>query len=513
MPHGERRASSNVVAGTATKYGLLLCTIGTGIVLMPFTLSHLGTGQYGLWMLAATLTSYFQLLDIGYGNGVVRHIVAADARGDADDINRIVSTFFSVYSGLGALAIVGAAAAILFAVPRFPHLTAEQVRTARFLVAILTLRVAIGFPMTVFGAITNARQGFVANNSIATIVVLVNAGVTYVVLANGGGLVLLVSTTTAVSVSAYAAYAAVARRLFPTLRIRRRLFSRAHWRDVTAFSVYLFVIDVAVEVVFNVDNLVIGAALGTSAIAIYAVALRLSQYQRRVCDQFSGMLFPVAASFQARGDAAAVQATMIEGSRMASILVVGATICLIGFAEPLVRAWMGPGFEASVPALIALGIAGVAVVAVEPLDNVLIATGSHRLAATVWVLEAAANLVLSLILVRTHGLTGVAVGTALPLIVGHFGVLLPAACRRAGLRVWSATQEMFGPAFVGAVPAIAVCIGIRRLVEPQHLLTIVVFAAPVVITYVWTVLGVGLRPVTRATYLIHARRFLGVPAI
>jgi hypothetical protein len=50
---------------------------------MPFTVRHLGTAEYGLWMLVASLTYYFQLLDLGYGSGVVRQITDADARHDA----------------------------------------------------------------------------------------------------------------------------------------------------------------------------------------------------------------------------------------------------------------------------------------------------------------------------------------------------------------------------------------------------------------------------------------------
>jgi hypothetical protein len=122
--------------------------------------------------------------------------------GDTDEVNRIVSTFVCVYGGLGVLAACAAIGVIAFVVPRFPSLNPSQVRTAQALVAILAFRVAIGFPMTVFGAVTNARQGFLTNNAIAAVVVLIHAALTYVVLAAGGGLLRLVGATTAVNVLA-----------------------------------------------------------------------------------------------------------------------------------------------------------------------------------------------------------------------------------------------------------------------------------------------------------------------
>ncbi|HYM25621.1 MAG TPA: hypothetical protein VEU08_20520, partial [Vicinamibacterales bacterium] len=83
-----RSAARQLLAGTMTRYVLLALSLGTGIFLMPFTVGHLGKAQYGLWMLVASVTYYFSLLDLGYGNGVMRHIVDADARGDVAGVNR-----------------------------------------------------------------------------------------------------------------------------------------------------------------------------------------------------------------------------------------------------------------------------------------------------------------------------------------------------------------------------------------------------------------------------------------
>jgi O-antigen/teichoic acid export membrane protein len=254
----------NVMTGTATKYALLGVNVGLGIALMPFTVRHLGAAEYGLWMLVASLTYYFQLLDLGYGNGLVRHVSDADARGDVTAVNNILSTFVVVYAGLGLLAAAGTLCLIFWAVPRFPHLSAADIRRAQWLLAIMGIRITVGFPMTVFGAVTTARQRFALNNTVAIFVALLSGLVTYIVLASGHGLVTLVASTTAVGLSSYAGYAWTARRAFPALRIRPSAFDRGLVRDVTAFSIYLFIIDIAVQIGFNLDNVVIGAALGTS---------------------------------------------------------------------------------------------------------------------------------------------------------------------------------------------------------------------------------------------------------
>src|SRR5204862_6719705 len=114
-------------------------------------------------MLVASMTYYFQLLDLGYGNGLVRQMADADARGDIDEMNRALSTFVVVYAGLGAAAAAGVVAIILWVIPRFPNLTPDQIERARIILAIIGVRIAVGFPMTVFGAATTARQRFALN--------------------------------------------------------------------------------------------------------------------------------------------------------------------------------------------------------------------------------------------------------------------------------------------------------------------------------------------------------------
>lgn len=497
-------AANNLIAGTFTKYLLLAFNIGTGIFLMPFTVHHLGQAEYGLWMLVGSMTYYFQLLDMGYGNGIVRHIVAADRQGDVDGVNRIASTFVCVYGVIGLAACVAIVALIVWVVPRFPHLTPAEVWTAQVLMAILGARVALGFPMTVFGAVTNARQGFVLNNGVAIVAVLTNAALTYVVLERGHGLIALVAATTLVNILGYGGYAWTAKRVFPELRIRARYFSRRHWREVTTFSVFLFVIQIASQISFNIDNIVIGAVMGTAAVAVYTVALRLGEYQRRLCDQFSGMLFPVAMGFGAEGNVAALRQTLIEGTRVAVTLVVGASICLVGFSGPLIRHWMGPGFDGSVAPFVVLAVAGVIVVSQAAMGNILMAVGSHKLLAGVWMGEALVNLAVSLLLVHRMGLVGVALGTLTPLAFGHLGVLLPRTCRAVRLPIRRCFADTLWPAIAGGAIAVAVGLLLRNIVPPETTRVVLLEASITGLAYAIGVCVLGFSRAVRARYVALA---------
>lgn len=500
------RPTWNLLTGTLTKYVLLFVNIALGVFLMPFTMRHLGTAEYGLWMLAASMTAYLQLLDLGYGNGVVRQVTQADARGDEDEMNVILSTFLVVYTAIGLAALAGVVVLALVVVPRFPNLSSADVTTAQWVLGILGFRIAIAFPLSVLGAVTTARQRFALTGWIAIPVALLQGAATYLVLRAGYGLVTLVSATTLIGIASYGAYAAAARATFPGMRLSVSRFSMRQVREVTAFSFYLFVISIAIHVGANVDNLILGAYLGTSAIAIYTVAVRLAEYQRQLCGQFSGLLFPLVVRFDASGDADSLRAMLLDGTRLALGLVGGVTVCLLAFGAPLVGAWMGPEFSGSVVPLYILALAGVVMVGQGPAGSILLAAGRHRMVAAASLLDILLNVALSLALVSRYGLIGVAIGTALPYIFLNVVVLAPAACRVVNVRLGTFARTVAAPALIAAVPAGLAAALFRTASVPDSLSAVVAQSAVVGCVYVAAFCTLGLRGVDRARYLGSVRR-------
>jgi O-antigen/teichoic acid export membrane protein len=508
-----QRPAWNLLTGTLTCYVLLGVTIVLGIFLMPFTMRHLGQANYGVWMLAASMTAYFQLLDLGYGSGLVRQITQADARGDEDEINVVLSTAMVVYTVVGLVTLVATAALTVLVIPRFPKLSHDQVRTAQWILAILGARMAIAFPMSVFGAINTARQRFALTGSIAIVVALIQGAVTFVVLNAGYGVVTLVAATTALGIASFVVYAAAARQTFPGMRLSPSRFSVRHVRDVTSFSLYLFLISVAYHLATNIDNLIIGAYVGTAAIAIYTVAVRLSEYQREFCGKFTGFLFPLVVRFHETQDAGALRATLVDGTRIALALVACVTLGLIAFGRGLIHIWMGTGFEATVMPLYVLALAGVVMVAQGPTGTILLGTGRHRLVAFASVAEISANAILSIALVHRFGLTGVAVGTAVPFAIINLFVLMPAACRTVGLSIRTFAFETAVPTIVGLVPAIAVSAALRLGGEAASVPVLTVQSVMVGLTYGMAFWAIGLRAGDRVRYAASIRQlFTAMPA-
>lgn len=416
-----------------------------GIFMLPFNVAHLGQSAYGLWILVASVTIYFSMLDLGYGVAQVRFAAKYRAQGNTQAINEIASTMFCIFSGVG---LVTFAIAILISLnlQRFFPLTADQARTGQIVLLFLSAYVALGFPFSVFGGIVNGFQRQYRNGVVAFITAITVAVVNVIVLMSGYGLAELVAATTGVRILSYFAYAFNAYRVFPSLRIRPQYFQRDRLREITGFSVFILIIDLANKLNYSTDAIVVGAFMGTAAVAIWAVAQRLIEIVQRITDQLNAVLFPVVVDSSTVQNLERLQKILIQGTRLSLAMVVPLATVLGLLARPLVLMWVGPQFAESVNVIYILSF--VVALRVGNATSAVILKGAdlHKFLAFANLSIALGNLILSVLLVRVYGLIGVAIGTLIPMIVMAMFVVFPKACRRVGLSVWTVVWKSVWPA-------------------------------------------------------------------
>ena len=136
--HPDRRAQRR-----RTRYLAIGVEALIGLVVLPFNVAHLGTSAYGLWMLTASVTAYFSVLDLGYSaarSSSSSRSTAPSATSGA--LNEILSTMFvhlhrrSAWSTYlrrhRARGVHGARLpALAGADPRRPHRAADHQRQRR----------------------------------------------------------------------------------------------------------------------------------------------------------------------------------------------------------------------------------------------------------------------------------------------------------------------------------------------------------------------------------------------
>jgi O-antigen/teichoic acid export membrane protein len=330
------------------------------------------------------------------------------------------------------------------------------------------------------------------------------------VLATGFGLVELVAATTAVRLVTYLVYRANAYAVFPQLRIGIRAFRVARLREVTSLSVYMLAIDWANKLNYSVDALVIGAFLGTNAVAIWTVGQRLAEVTQRLTNQLNDVLFPTVVDSDSSARLDRLQAIFIQGTRLslATVVPMGGSMILMGGS--LVRAWVGPDFAGAEIVVQLLALSVIVRVGNATAGTVLKGAGEHRLVALTNVLAAIVNLGLSILFVKAFGLSGVALGTLVPIFIASTLVLFPAGCRRVELPLRHAIADAVWPALWPAAVMTCFVIATRPFV-PQTLAAVGVEMCAANLVYALVFVFVGISPAERHFYLSKARELVRRP--
>jgi O-antigen/teichoic acid export membrane protein len=478
-----------------------------GLLVLPFNVAHLGASAYGLWMLTASITTYFSVLDLGYGGALVKFVAQYRARRDPQALNEILSTTFHLFTGFG---VISYAVAIVLAVylDRLFHLSPADAQVGRVVLLLISLNVTAGMAFGVFGGVINGFQRYDLNSTVSIVTALATAVVNVLVLDMGYGLVALVAATTAVRLAAYWAYRANAYRVFPALRIRSGLFRRDRLRELTSFSVYMFVIDWARKLNYSLDAVVIAAFMNTSAVAVWSIGQRVVEAMLRLTIQLSDVLFPAVVDHDTSRRINRLQAILLIGTRLSLATVIPIAVALILLADALVRAWVGQNFSGSVAVLQLLSVTVIFRVGNATATTLLKGAGEHRLVAVTNILTGVVNLALSVVLVRRFGLVGVALGTLVPVCGAALLVVFPAACKRVELPIRRALTVAIWPA---AWPALVMA-GYVMATRPLLANSIVAVAAEMlaaVTVYAIVFLAFAVTGTERRLYLSKAYELVG----
>jgi O-antigen/teichoic acid export membrane protein len=485
----EHRQLATVARNVSTRYLAILIDAIIGLLLLPFNVRALGPSAYGLWMLTASMTTYFSVLDLGFAGSTVRFVAHYRAKRDASGLNEIASTLFGIFSVTGCVAYA-VFLLLAFNIEHIVRAPADQA-TARSLLLIIGVYVSLGFPFAIFGGIINGFQRYDVNNLV---------GICSIMLVAGFNLVELVTATTTVRIVTYCVYRLNAYRVFPALTLRPSLFQWSRVREITGFSVYASITDWSNKLNYSLDAIIIGMYLSTAAVTLWTVPQRLAEVLQRLTNQLNGVLFPVVVHSAAGQRPDRLRAIFVQGTRLSLVGVVPLATALVLLAAPLIHVWVGPRFNRSVVvAQILIGVVAVRV-GCATATTVLKGAGQHRVLAFSNAGAAIANVALSLLWIRRFGLIGQALGTLLPIAFTSICILWPIACRRVGLTCAEAFRLAVWPA-LWPITVMAVVVVPLRDALPARLWSVALIGAVGVLCYATIFLAFAVKQDERRTYI------------
>ncbi len=458
-----------ILLNTATSQLDRVIEAVTFLVLIPFVVRTVGPEGYGLWSLIWAVLSLFSLVDFGFGTAVVKYVADARGKRDGQRLRQVVCTLFWVFI-TQSLILAVVSAGILQGFDRLFDLPPELRPTARIVFVVVSSGYLLKLPMAMFRGVLMGDQKLWLANVYQMATNAIYFGAVLLLLPRAPSLVTfawlnwLVTLLPAVVIALHCAMS-----MRHELSVAPRDFDWSLLREIWGFSAYQMIIQVMGLLGSRVDTFVVKSALPLTAVAIYAVALRVSEQARSFCQQLTRTLTPVLAELHSAANESALVRFWLSGTRFS---VAFATPLILGcfvLAEPLIITWMGQDFSGTILPLQFLLLATFTSLIHGNSQAQLAMTGDQRFLALAMCLGQAFNLGLSIAFVGRFGLPGVAAATLMGPLATDLCLLQPRLAQRTAVPLLDFYRLAVLPSFVPMLIMVAFQHALRRFWVLDHL--------------------------------------------
>ena len=380
------------------------------LVVAPIVLRSLGTGSYGVWIIATAAANVGAIVASGFGDAIIQQIATRRGNGGRDDLSRIVQSAFGIHLILGlmictVLWLMGPylAERLALADSGLWTICLSSTRIAALLVflrAVETVCISIQRGFERYGA---AVRVTVSARILSLFAAAVLASFSYNVSS-------IMAVTAGVTVLGLAVQLIFLRRLLRIDSLRPR-FDPAATRELFDFGKFTWILAATSVILSQSDRIIGGAAVGASGVVTYALCAQVAQPIYGLTAAGLHFLFPYIAFRRATGTPAALKKIVLGALAANLVLVAGGVALLLIFSGPLLRALATEAVAHACAPLLPGVVAGSAVLAMTLSGNyAMLALGHVRALAIINIAAGSVMFVVSLQLLTRFGVWAVVDG-------------------------------------------------------------------------------------------------------
>ncbi len=410
--------------GVMLSYAILILGNTISVFYTPFMLRILGQSEYGLMNMAISVTSYLGLLNFGLSASFIRYNARYKVKGDKEGESNLNGMYMAVFSFIGILALIFGVILVLFSDSILgSKFTAEELKKAKILMAIMTFNVAISFPSSVFGMYNNAYEKFIFGRMLALISTIINPMMMIPVLLLGYGSIGIVLIQTLMGILNTVAMVVYSVKSLK-MRITFKKFDFLIIKDIFIFSSYVFLNMIADQINLNANKLIIGRFIGAAGVAVYTIGAQFNFYYITIASSLSNVFIPrVNTMVLTEKDDTKVFELF---TRIGRILFIILSFFLSGFilvGKEFILIWAGEEYGKSYYiALVLLAATTFSLVQIIG-PEIQRAKNMHKFRSFVLLGAALVSVLLSIILCRRYGEIGGALGTAIAILLGNLVIM------------------------------------------------------------------------------------------
>lgn len=341
-------ARSEVKWGAVLSYVLIVVNSVYGMVISPYILSTIGVSEYGVYKTIGAMTATISVMELGLGGTMQRFLAKYRALKDDRGCYNFSAMCMLLAAGLScAMALIGVALYPSVELVYGGSFTPAELVRAKQIYWVLIAYVSLHIFENVFFGVIAGHNRFIFSNSVKLGSILMRILLYLVILP------MLRSALTIVCVSVALEILVIA---VEYLYIRMKLHHKIHlyrwdgpaFREAFSYTILLFIQSLIIQFNGNIDNMVIGAVIGTSAVTVYSFAIQIFNMYEQCATSVSGVLLPNVTNMICSGAGPRELETLVVKYGRVQWMVLGAALggflCL---GREFFGLWLGDGFTDS----------------------------------------------------------------------------------------------------------------------------------------------------------------------
>ncbi len=408
-------------AGVILSYVLLGTQTAVGLLYIPMLLMFLTQAQYGLYQLIGAMIGYLGTMDFGLANTVTRYYSHYLAKKKRAHQQNLLATAAILYGIISILIWLIGISGLYFLLPLYAEtLSTVELIMAKYLFCILLINLSILIVGNIFTAVINSHEKFIFAKTVMLVNTILQPTAVFAILhiKNSVLSVAIVQTCCNLAIVLINYYYATHH-----LQIKFKLYSW-NWkfiREILSFSFFIFLIILMDLIYVKTGQLIVGAFVGTAAVAVYSISVQMLMMFRNCSGALYSLFLPYFSAIHAtKLDMQPVNLMFIKISRLQFLILSLILGGFILFGKQFIILWAGIDFAPAYIYTIILMFGFLWVSSQSAGSLVLQAQNKHMLYACICIITALANLVLSFFLTPKWGGLGCALSTTICLWVGQF---------------------------------------------------------------------------------------------
>jgi len=416
--------------GSILSYAQMGLGVIIGLLYTPVMIRLLGSSEYGLYNTVSSTISMMSVLNLGFNASYIRFYAKYKKDENQGAIYRLNGLFLSIYLVIAVIVLLcGLFLSNNLTFVFDEGLTSAEYDIARVLMILLTINLAVSFPMTIFSSIISAHESFVVLKLLGIGKTVISPLVTLPLLLMGYRSIAMVTVTVVISVIVdicyvYLVFVKLGQR-FILGRVEKGLF-----KSIFVYTGFIAINMIVDQINWNVGKLLLGRYRGTTAVSLYSVGFSLYHYYQMFSSAITNIFTPrihrlvVQTQNNMTKQKQEVTALFIKVGRIQFIITALISTGLLFFGKPFItNIWAGAEYEDSYAVCLLLVFSSSIALIQNTGIEIQRAMNKHQFRSIAYIIMAMVNLGMTIVLSKEYGAIGAAIGTAVSLVLAN-GIIM-----------------------------------------------------------------------------------------